>query len=505
MILYERIKTEYFYSLSTLILSDIMSRSTLSLKIVYEEFLQFEDEFSLFSAKIAGISFWERIRDEVFRAIISRYSEVKIRRRRRVERKKERKFVLFLRKIRNYLIVMTQFRLNPLLAKQHAILVLNSSRRKLKEDGKWWDVYTDHIINRMVYSSLSIERGFEFNFSIPAETKNLRYCTYIDLMVDLKKNLKLGSIKFTDEEIIYLRKMSQAIKSRFKLTIDLVDLVNNKLALRKRILPFYRKVLKKVQPQLILLVGSCGKETFIEACKEKNIPVVEIQHSAISKYHVGYSFDGYRTKDNFPDYIFTFGDYWNESANYPVEEDKIFSIGFPELEISKERCAKIEKKKQIVFISQPGGGIHLSRLAADLSKVENLGYKVLYKLHPTESITWKEEYPLLLKTEVEIIAGEEKDLHELLAESEIQIGINSTALFEGLYFGAKTMLFDYFGIDSMEELLRSKLAVKITDLEDLVDKIKKMKTKEFDIEYFFRKDSLKNVATRLKKMMEGKD
>jgi hypothetical protein len=482
-----------------------MSVSSPTLKSVYEEFLKFEDEFSLFNAKISGVLFWERIRYEVFSAITVKYAEVKIRRRKRVERKEEQKVVLFYRKFRNYLKVLLEFRLNPLLAKKHAILVLNTSKRKLKEDGKWWDIYTDHIINKMIYSSLSIERGFEFNFSIPAETRNLRYCTYIDLMVDLKKNLKLGSVKFTDEEVIYLRKMSQAIKSRFKLTIDLVELVNNNLALRKRIIPFYRKVLKKVQPQMVFAVSSFGKETFIEACKEREIPVVEIQHCAISRYHVGYSFEDYRTKVNFPDYILSFGDYWNDAAFYPIESNKIYSIGFPELEIAKEKLSKIKKKKQIVFISQPGGGIHLSRLAADLSKIESLEYKVVYKLHPNEEIIWKEIYPLLLNTEVEVVTDEQKDLYELLAESEIQIGISSTALFEGLYFDCKTLLLDYFGIDSMEELLKSKIATKFTDLEDLVKKLKRLKTKEFDKEHFFRSKSLKNVATRLIKLMEGKE
>ncbi|MHA1515605.1 MAG: hypothetical protein ACTSPF_08730, partial [Candidatus Heimdallarchaeaceae archaeon] len=269
-----------------------MRESDLSLKSVYEEFLKFEDEFSLFNAKISGVFFWERVRFDVFRAITIKFAMGKLKRKRRIERRKEKKFILFLRKIRNYLKVFFQFKLNPLLAKKHAILIVNSSKRKLKENGKWWDIYTDHIINRMVYSSISIERGFEFNFSIPAETKNLRYFTYIDLMVDLKRYLKIAKINLTDEEIIYLRKISQSINSRFNGSIDLVEFVHNNLAVRRRMLPYYRKILKKVQPQLVLVVSSYGKENFIEVCKEKNIPVVEIQHEAVSRYHVGYSFEG---------------------------------------------------------------------------------------------------------------------------------------------------------------------------------------------------------------------
>ncbi|TET81780.1 MAG: hypothetical protein E3J43_00230, partial [Candidatus Heimdallarchaeota archaeon] len=126
-----------------------MSESDLSLKSVYEEFLEFEDEYSLFNAKIDGVFFWERVRFVVFRAITIKLAEGKVKRKRRIERKKEKKFIFYLRKTRNYLKVLFQFKLNPLLAKKHAILILSSSRRKLKENGKWWDIYTDHIINKM--------------------------------------------------------------------------------------------------------------------------------------------------------------------------------------------------------------------------------------------------------------------------------------------------------------------------------------------------------------------
>ena len=323
-------------------------------------------------------------------------------------------------------------------------------------------------------------------------------------MVDFKRYLKIAKVNLTDEEIVYLRKISQAFNSRFKRSIDLVEIVHNSLTVRKRILPYYRKILKKVQPQLIFIVCSYGKENFIEACKEKEIPVIEIQHSVVTRYHVGYSFEEYRTKKTFPDYIFAFGDYWKENITYPIEKDKIFSIGFPDLEISRKKYEEIEKKKQIVFISQPWVGIHLSKIAVELNKVENLAYKVIYKLHPKEVNTWKKEFPWLLKSGIEVVDHEGKGLYELFAESEIQVGVNSTALFEGLFFGVKTLLFDYFGIDYMEDLLKSKAAEKFSDVDDLVKKIKKIKETEFDTDYFFRSNSLKNVATRLKKMIEGK-
>ena len=70
-----------------------MSESDLSLKSVYEEFLKFEDEYSLFNAKIGGVFFWERVRFAVFRVITVKLAEGKIKRKKRIDdaRRFERK------------------------------------------------------------------------------------------------------------------------------------------------------------------------------------------------------------------------------------------------------------------------------------------------------------------------------------------------------------------------------------------------------------------------------
>ena len=63
----------------------------------------------------------------------------------------------------------------------------------------------------------------------------------------------------------------------------------------------------------------------------------------------------------------------------------------------------VKKKKQILVISQWVIGEDLSRFAVELSKVKDLGYKIVFKLHPLNYRGWQEKYPWLVDSDVEVI------------------------------------------------------------------------------------------------------
>ena len=271
-----------------------MSKSRQSLKSLYNRFIKFEHELGMFDRKIDDVFFWERIRFTIFQRIFQKTLIDQNEAHETEEDEKEGNLTNYLLKFRNYLLSIFRFKRNPLLAKQHDILILSHSRRKLQEDGKWWDIYTDYFADKLSYSTISLESDLFFKYRKPAKTKDLLYTTFIDFLIDMKRYLSLSKVKFNDEEIIYLRKLSQMIKHRFKLSIDLVVLVYNILTKRKRRLPYLLKMLNKIKPKIVVVVCSYGKEDFIEACKIKQIPVVEIQHGVITKYHTGYSFENFR-------------------------------------------------------------------------------------------------------------------------------------------------------------------------------------------------------------------
>jgi len=56
----------------------------------------------------------------------------------------------------------------------------------------------------------------------------------------------------------------------------------------------------------------------------------------------------------------------------------------------------------------------------------------------------------LAKDNVELV---DDDLYKLLSSSEYQVGVYSTAIYEGLLFGLKTILCNTMFVEYMEELI----------------------------------------------------
>lgn len=485
-----------------LIVEDVlMTKYDPSLKNLYEQFIQFEEENHLFSKKIVDVFFWERIRFTVFINILQNKIDASDGEK-KVKREKNFKLSNYLLKFRNYLLATFRIRRNPLLVKEHDIIFFGSSRRKIQDDGFWWDIYIDHLEKELEYSTILFENDLFLKYRKPVRTENMVYLTFLDFLVDLKKYFRCSKVKMSEEEISYLKKITREMKIRFGCSLDLVYLVNHKLTRRKRVLPYYQKLITKIKPKAAIVICSYGKEDFIEACKLNKIPVIEFQHGVITKYHVGYSYEkNSAKKNNFPDFLFTFGKFWEESVNYPIPKEQIVSVGFPELEIRKQLYQAVKKKKQILFISQKTIGLKLSKFAVELSKIKNLDYRIIYKLHPFEFLSWKEDFPWLVHSNIEVIGHQGVNLYQLFAESEIQVGVYSTAIFEGLSFHLKTFLVDIIGIDYMENLIQTGIVTKINKPEELVSALSDKNAKRFDSEFFFKNNSINNIKEELDKIL----
>lgn len=127
-------------------------------------------------------------------------------------------------------------------------------------------------------------------------------------------------------------------------------------------------------------------------------------------------------------------------------------------------------------------------------------YEIIYKLHPGEYETWRENYPYLLKAlelnkhrsivDFKVIDDNTTPLYELFATSEYQIGAFSTAIYEGLSFNCKTFIIDAPGIEYLDDLIKSKIVKKVSDVEEVSEEIKNKNSEEFqrtiNRNYFFR-------------------
>lgn len=431
----------------------------------------------MFDIVIDGVPVWERIRFSVLRQI-KRQNGIG-----QAHTGVERNVVDYIRGaglfLRNIVIK------NPFMGKKSDVLYVGHPRRKSLEDGYWWDIYCDLIHAKCDHDYLHLEKPYMLEHYRPARTGNLRYLDLIKYGGNLQRVLGISEPNLSNEDVELLQDVSTTIESEFDASIDIVDEVIQTLHVRRTELGLYKSLLQKIDPELLVIVVSYVYETLIEASKELNIPVVELQHGVIYDQHLGYSYSDSKEKFMFPDYFLTFGEFWNESVEYPIPEDRVISVGYPYLENSKEKYDDVETRNQILFISQGTIGEQLSKFALQVAEHPEIDADVVYKLHPGEYDRWRDEYPWLINADFEIVDGPEPPLYELFAESNAQIGVASTAVYEGLAFGLATYVYDVSGSEVLQSLVDDRAAVSVSTIDDLVASLDR-DLASFNREYYFR-------------------
>jgi hypothetical protein len=165
--------------------------------------------------------------------------------------------------------------------------------------------------------------------------------------------------------------------------------------------------------------------------------------------------------DYFPDKFLTWGEFWNDLIDLPISRENVISVGFPYFHYKRQACRSVVRRKNCILVLSQGtiGRSLAERLAVDIDELD--GFELVYKLHPSEVECWR-EYPAMREFEQRRnvrIVDRNDDLYRLFAEAEFQIGVYSTAIYEGIGMGCKTVLVDLPGVEYMEKLVTDGLAV----------------------------------------------
>ena len=93
----------------------------------------------------------------------------------------------------------------------------------------------------------------------------------------------------------------------------------------------------------------------------------------------------------------------------------------------------------------------------------------MYKLHPGEYDRWREAYPWLVDADIKVIDSSEPPLYELFARSSVQVGVASTAIYEGLTFDLETYIYDCQGWAVTKPLVADGAATLVASADELAD------------------------------------
>jgi hypothetical protein len=463
-----------------------MNKKIDSVERLSKDFTEFESEISASEIQVQGISVWENMRFGLFKSLIEKTG---IRSNKSTDNRVNLKDKLNVVK----LSLKNLFIKNPFMAGQKPVIFFGHRRRKEDINGSHEDIYCDPIISELDEDYLYLEEPNGLKHKAP-KAENVRYLDSIKFLPKILYKLISRFYSLDKEEQEKVKMLNDRLNQRYDVEVDIMEKVRKTCFESNVARPLYKYMLKRIDPEIAIFVVSYGRETQIQACKEMDIPTVELQHGIIHKSHMGYHYP--QAKDNFPDYIFTFGAYWTDKADYPIEENKIIPVGYPYLEREIQRYNSVERKDQVLFISQPTVAQDLSKMAAKLSE-KNLNFEVIYKLHPSNYDDWEEKYECLEKADVKVIDHDRKPLYQLFKESKTQVGVNSTAIYEGLAMSLETFIVDLPGSGIMDDLV-PEYAQKASDAEELKKKMKLLPQDNDDIRRIFNNNSVQEALNYIK-------
>ena len=405
-----------------------------------------EERYDLLDLEIQGVKPWQAHRIEIYYEL-GRLSGV-------FEKELQREMSKFtkLQNLKNF--VVNSFLNNPLFNLDEVDVLVFSHPRSKAVDSQYIDIYSQYFIDDLQKENINfIEFEEHFNGKHIREKKSYKkYLDYINLM----RNLKSKLIKI-DLDSTVLNKIQKVEKEIYEILGSKYNLKDILLTRTKKFIvtyDIYKTILQRTNPKKVYLVVGYGRSELIKACKDLGIKTIELQHGTFSQYHLGYSYPDKQELDYFPNEFWVWNEYWKNLIEFSISQKNVKVYPFKYLEKEKQYYNLDKIKNQIVVLGQ--GGI-TDRMAKKI--LDNISLfrhkKIIFKLHPEEY--GRSHLYLNLKTLKNILnidILENTDLYKLLSESEYQAGVFSTALYEGVEFECKTILFDLPGIEYMDKFIK---------------------------------------------------
>ena len=456
-----------------------------------DKFLEFEDENSLLKKS------WGYIRFELLREIESKNNgtasfETNI------QKPQGNRFIRRLKQS------LTAYRRSPMRRRETCnILFLNHERRMLL-DGKDTPIYFYALIEELTGSYALLEPWNIYGGHYGSErfSENTYYldgfCAAAKIYRALHIYRKIDTI-FSVEFI----KILDSLEAEFNIKLDKDSWIKKIWILKSGYTvgkKYFSKMLKKLKPKCILEVVHYNYLFMMinEAAHELGIPVFELQHGVMGYHHIAYNYLKKCRYPNLPDKMLLYSDFWKAETRFPLDNKNVIAVGYPHMERMVKKYSPVTKEENCIvflFISQWTISKSLSRFAVDVAEaleVKGINYKIIYKLHPGEVLNWSQNFPWLMESKhnIEVIDNAERNIYEFYSIANVQVGVYSTGLYEGLAFNLKTFIFKAPGSEGMKSLYENGYARLVTDPAELLKNLYCDEKKDGE---FWKRNSVSNI------------
>lgn len=465
---------------------------------LFESFLCYEYKNQLFDIEFEEFKIWELLRTYIYIDIEQIYNNLQ---------------PLFpANKIKSHKKISLKNLIRSLklmLIKDQDFVFLNNPRRVREDDGKYYCVYTDLLIDLLKpdYKCVTFEDPYwalspssNVSHFEPVKTENICYLDLMEYIFKIRKYFykRIFNKKYKKLHSI-IKKIENDIEKEFNCDLSNIFKVGEEKILYM-VLTYktYKRIIKRINPKAVLEFYDVfpSKIVINKIAKELNIPIVEIQHGVVTESNPIFLkyYDSKRKYDCLPDYVLSYGKKLINTNMIPIKKENIYYVGSLFLNFKKDKYKnETTLKKNILFISQSNLGKYLSECASNLAELlrDNPDYHIIYKMHPYEIGT---NYPCLDKENITVINNRDKDLYYYQAISSCQVGVYSTGIYEGLAFGLKTyILNNCYGTIEIKNMLKESNNIKYVDnANEIFKDIKNMKKANiFEDDYWEKVDFLK--------------
>lgn len=310
------------------------------------------------------------------------------------------------------------------------LIFSNSLERRELNDG----VY-DKLFHAIDDSDL-IEKKLFFETKIP--TNYYQRSSYKNKQVVSRSIFYLLEMMYAKLFLRSLKVENASLISEVATGYDINYAVRKNLA-QYYITRLYLKYNKNVKN--VFLTGAYLNFGQILAFKEKGIKVVELQHGVINKEHYGYSYEYTPLKNQFPDFILTFGKsdetFMNQGGLAQFVEAKAVGSFILDYYLSKSSKEKMIEDVEIVAISLQdcSTGISAMEEFIDLAKRNpNIQFRLKRRRLPLSFYQEKFQFPDNMTFE------EDLNVYELIVNADIHITAYSSCALEAPTLGTPNVL-----------------------------------------------------------------
>lgn len=473
-----------------------------------DDFLDLENKYDLLNIEIEGIKIWRYVRFSIWNyKICTKTFDLA-----NSHPKTDKNCFQTLKNI--MYILMNSLSHRRIKSSNYDICFISHERR-VKNEGYYECIYTEQLTETFA-NSITLEQPFGYNHLKPTRNKNIIYTDYIIWIGEILCTffIKLRTKKYQDilnQVRRGFQKPFDDLEKIYGITLNknyLYEIMARKIIIVKTELPYYDRLINKISPRIIIEVEHYGTQCMIinQIAADRGIKTVELQHGTMYKEHAAYQYETDSLIEQLPQYLFTFSEYWNKIIKMPLKSTKVIATGFPYFEkmvenTKKSNCKQIDKEN-ILFISQGTISKYLVNLAIELNeKLDKTKFRIIYKFHPSEYIGWAQRYPELRNSEIEVVDSSDVKLYELFACSRIQIGVYSTAIYEGIGFGLETYIYRIAHADAMQNLVQMGAAEYIESADDLLGKLEVKKNMKVVKDILWKNNAFEKICDEISRLL----